>query len=138
MAEKKLSFELKNDLSELELLEEKLDGFCRQFCVTKKCYCEINLALEELFINIISYGFNDDDEHQIKFTISQQDNQVTMHIEDDGIPFNPADMDTPNIEGAVEERPVGGLGIHLIKNVMDHVDYKRRDNKNILTLTKQL
>jgi anti-sigma regulatory factor (Ser/Thr protein kinase) len=138
MSEKRLSFELKNDLSELDVLEKKLDEFCQQLGVTKKCYCEINLALEELFTNIVHHGFTDKAEHRIKFTISHQDGTVVMRIEDDGVPFNPTDTDPPDTECVLEERQVGGLGVHLIKNMMDNITYKRHNDKNLLILMKHL
>ena len=138
MPKKKLSFELHNDLSELDTLEEKLDEFCQKLGVTTKCFCEINLALEELFTNIISYGFSDNSEHQIKFTISHDDKTVTMRIEDDGEPFNPVEEEAPDIQCPIEDRKIGGLGIHLIKNVMDDVKYKRQNGKNLLILKKKI
>ena len=138
MSVKKLSFELHNDLSELDTLEEKLDEFCQKLQVTTKCFCEINLALEELFTNIISYGFSDDAEHRIKFTISHDDKTVTMRIEDDGEPFNPMEEAAPDIKCPIEDRKIGGLGIHLIKNVMDDVTYKRQNDKNLLVLKKKI
>ncbi|MBW1960758.1 MAG: ATP-binding protein [Deltaproteobacteria bacterium] len=122
----------------MDILEEKLDEFCAKLGLTKRCYCEINLALEELFTNIISYGFIDDKEHRIKFSIIHEDDTVTILIEDDGVPFNPMDIDEPDLKCEMEKRKVGGLGIHLIKNMMDRIDYKRQKNKNLLTLIKHL
>ena len=138
MPGKKLSFELHNDLSELDTLEERLDEFCQKLGVTTKCFCEINLALEELFTNIISYGFSDNAEHRIKFTISHDDKTVTMRIEDDGESFNPIEETSPDIKCPLEERKIGGLGIHLIKNVMDDVTYQRQKDKNLLILKKKI
>ena len=138
MPEKKLSFELSNDLSELDTLEEKLDEFCQKLGVTTKCFCEINLALEELFTNIISYGFSDKADHCIKFTLSYIGKTVTMRIEDDGEPFNPMEESSPDIKCPLEQRKIGGLGIHLIKNVMDDVIYKRQKDKNLLILKKRI
>ena len=138
MPEKKLSFELSNDLSELDTLEEKLDEFCQKLGVTTKCFCEINLALEELFTNIISYGFSDKADHRIKFILSYIGKTVTMRIEDDGEPFNPMEESSPDIRCPLEQRKIGGLGIHLIKNVMDDVIYKRQKDKNLLILKKRI
>jgi len=138
MSDTRLSFELKNNLSELDTLEEKLDQFCAQLGLTNKCLCEINLALEELFTNIISYGYSDDDEHWVRFTLSYQNGTITMRIEDDGMPFNPIDVKEPDIQCPIEDRKIGGLGIHLIKKIMDEMIHRRRANKNILVLKKAL
>ena len=87
MVESKTSFQLKNNLSELDTLEEKLDQFTKQLGLTKKCFCEINLVLEEIFTNIISYGYSDDDEHWITFNLTHDGGTIIMQIEDDGVPF---------------------------------------------------
>ena len=138
MDESKISFQLKNNLSELEMLEEKLDQFSKQLGLTKKCFCEINLVLEELFTNIISYGYTDEAEHWVMFTLSHDNGTIIMQIEDDGIPFNPTDKAEPDLECALEERKIGGLGIHLIKKMMDDVIHQRCEGKNIMTLKKQI
>ena len=134
----KLSFELKNNLSELDALEEKIHGFSGQLGLTEKSNCKINLVLEELFTNIVSYGFSDQSEHQIQFTITHDNGRLTIQIEDDGIPFNPMDVSDPDLECTLEEREIGGLGIHLIKNLMDDVLYQRCEEKNILILKKDI
>lgn len=133
-----VTFELKNNLSELDTLEEKLDEFCSQLGLTNKCLCEINLALEELFTNIISYGYNDEAEHWIKFSLSFKGGIIRMEIEDDGIPFNPIEAKEPDIRCALEERKIGGLGIHLTKKIMDEMIHRRSGDKNVLILKKEL
>ena len=138
MAENKLSFELKNRLSELDTLEEKVHRFSGQLGLTEKSNCRINLVLEELFTNIVSYGYSDDSEHEIHFTITHENGHLTIQIEDDGIPFNPLDALNPNLECTIEERDIGGLGIHIIKKLMDDVLYQRCGEKNVLILRKAI
>ena len=138
MVNTKITFELKNRFSELDTLEEKLDQFCNQLGLTNKCLCEINLALEELFTNIISYGYDDEAEHWVKFTLSYQNGTIRMEIEDDGIPFNPIQAKEPDIKCALEERKIGGLGIHLTKTIMDKMVHRRSGDKNVLILKKEL
>ncbi|RJQ59008.1 MAG: ATP-binding protein [Desulfobacteraceae bacterium] len=138
MTDSMTSFHLKNKLSELDALENHLEQFCTRLGLTVKCYCEINLALEELFTNIVTYGFRDQEEHRIKFSLSYADETMTMKIEDDGVPFNPLKAGAPDLKCALEERKVGGLGIHLIKKVMDEVIHRRSGKKNILILRKRL
>ena len=138
MADTRLSFKLKNNLSELDTLEERLDQFCDQLGLTSKCLCEINLALEELFTNIISYGYSDDDDHWVRFTLCYQNGTITMEIEDDGMPFNPIDAEEPDIKCPIEDRKIGGLGIHLTKKIMDEMIHCRKADKNILILKKAL
>ena len=83
MVNTQITFELKNRFSELDNLGEKLDQFCSQLGLTNKCLCEINLALEELFTNIISYGYDDEAEHWVKFTLSYQNGTIRMEGEDE-------------------------------------------------------
>jgi len=136
MAEDKISFKLKNNLSELDTLLRNLENFCVQLGLSAKCHCEIDLVSEELFTNIISYGYRDDAEHWIKMTISYAHGILTMRIEDDGIPFNPLEAKSPDLDSSLEERSIGGLGVHLAKHFTKDVVYERRGDKNILTLTK--
>lgn len=138
MAKNKVSFKLKSNLSELDSLCQNLEKFGQSLGLSKKCIFEANLALDELFTNIISYGFDDKNEHMIKITISLQNDELVFQIEDDGIPFNPTKVETPDLECTIEECKIGGLGIHLAKNLMDEVCYQRCNRKNILTLKKNV
>jgi anti-sigma regulatory factor (Ser/Thr protein kinase) len=136
MAKNKVSFKLKSNLSELDALCQNLEKFGQSMGLSKKCIFEANLALDELFTNIISYGFDDKNEHTITITIALQNDDLVVHIEDDGMPFNPTQAETPDLECSIEECRIGGLGIHLAKNLMDEVCYQRCKDKNILTLKK--
>jgi serine/threonine-protein kinase RsbW len=138
MAKKEYSFELKSSLSELDNLCLNLETLGEKIGLSKKLVFEINLALDELFTNIISYGFSDEDEHTIKVTITPQNDEICLCIEDDGIPFNPIEFDTPDVACSVENCKVGGLGIHIMRKLMDDICYQRCGDKNILTLKKNL
>ncbi len=138
MAKKYYSFELKNDLSELEQLCQTCEEIGRDINISDKTIFEMNLALDELFTNIISYGFNDQQEHTIKINITIEGDQLQMRIEDDGVPFNPMESKTPDFQCGIEECKIGGLGIHLIRKMMDDVQYKRVSDKNILLLRRKI
>ena len=138
MSKKSYSFELKSSLSELDRLCQNLETFGMKFGFSKKLIFEINLALDELFTNIISYGFKDDEEHVVRVTLTPDQNELCLCIEDDGMPFNPIDFDTPDVSCSVEECKIGGLGIHIMKKLMDDVCYERCGNKNVLNLKKKL
>ena len=138
MAKNKVSFKLKSKLSELDILCQHLERFGQSIGLSPKCIFEANLALDELFTNIISYGFKDNKEHTIEIKISLKNNKLVFNIEDDGIPFNPTEVDTPDMECTIEECKIGGLGIYLAKNLMDEVCYQRCKERNILTLKKNI
>jgi len=138
MAKKAYAFELKNDQSELDRLCEACEELGKSIGLSDKSVFEINLALDELFTNIISYGFKDQKEHSIKIDISVDDNQLHMRIEDDGIPFNPLAVKPPDFQCGIEECQIGGLGIHLIKKLMDDFQYQRVGDKNVIKLKRKI
>jgi len=82
-----------------------------------KVLFEMNLALEEIVANVISYGFEDKEEHRIRVGLSLEQGELRAEVEDDGIPFNPLEAPSPDTEGPLTERAVGGLGIHVVRNL---------------------
>ena len=101
-----------------------------------KAILRINVCLDELFTNIVSYGFDDDLEHIIRFTLNGDNNFVVINIEDDGIHFNPLDKVDPDFPENVESAKIGGLGILIIRKLMDNVSYERKQGINKLTMRK--
>ncbi len=138
MANCKTSFKLKNTTSELDKLCRNLEQFGNTLGLTEKCIFQINLALDELFTNIVSHGCKNGEDHWIKIAISHENGTVVIRIEDTGIPFNPDSVEGPDTIDDIEHCPVGGLGIHLIKKLMDEILYERCGNKNVLTLKKNI
>ena len=129
-------FELKSKLSELKTLCRHLEDCGNMMQLPQKCLFEINLGLDELFTNIISYGFEDESEHQIKFSLAKAEETLVVQVEDDGIPFNPLDAAGPAVARDLDSINIGGLGIHLVKKVMDDIDYQRVEGRNKLILKK--
>ena len=134
----KFTFELKNLPSELDTLTQKVDHFGSAVGLPPKCIFQINLALDELFTNIIQYGYNDDGEHSIKFILTHENETVTIRVEDTGMAFNPVAIDTPEPIDTLEKCKIGGLGIHIIKKLMDDIFYQRSRGKNITVLKKKV
>jgi anti-sigma regulatory factor (Ser/Thr protein kinase) len=99
---------------------------------------DVNLAVEEILTNIISYGYTDNrEEHEIKVSVSVQPGEVRVDVEDDGQPFNPLEAPEPDTTKPLEERTAGGLGIHLVRQLMDDLDYKRQGDRNLLSIKKK-
>ena len=138
MIEDRVSLELKNSLSELSTLGSSLEQFGEALGLSSKVLFEISLSIEELFSNIVSYGYTDDAVHWIKFAISHEDGMLIIRLEDDGIPFDPLKAEEPDCECPIEERKIGNLGIHLTKKFMDDMVYERKGNRNILTVKKKI
>jgi len=137
MQTEKHTLNLKNDLSELDKLHPFLEEIGQRIGVSKKCIFETNLTLEEVFSNIVSYGFADHADHLIKITVTIGKDNFKIRIEDDGKPFNPLKAKEPDLPDDVEDCKPGGLGIHLIKHFMDQIRYKRHQSRNVLTMTKK-
>lgn len=136
MTKRDYCFELKSKLSELKTLCRHLEDCGNMLQLPQKSLLELNLGLDELFTNIISYGFEDDSEHQIKFTLTKAEKTLVVQVEDDGIPFNPLDVEGPGLHRDLDSINIGGLGIHLVKKMMDDIDYQRVEGRNKLILRK--
>ena len=99
---------------------------------------KVNLALEELVINVMNYG-HDGGLHEIDITLTSDEDSLTIEIVDDGRPFDPLhDAPKPDVNAELEDRDIGGLGIHFVRKMMDDVRYRREEGKNHLTLVTSL
>lgn len=131
------TIQLKNNLRELEKLSQVVNEFGEANHLSPKVVYALNLSLDEIITNIIYYGYDNTKEHHIIIRISLKDEELTAEVEDAGRPFNPLEAAKPDLAKPLEERQVGGLGIHLIMNLMDTVEYKRQGNKNLLVMKKK-
>ena len=132
------TFLLKNDLNELKRLTDILCKLCDENNIGNKVLCDVTLALEEIFANIVHYAYEDKEEHLVKIHIKIQDNLFSLNITDDGKPFNPLDVPKTNTDTPFEERKIGGLGIHLVRHLIDKLEYKQVKGKNVLTMQIRL
>lgn len=130
---------LENKLEQITLLEGFVEDACQAAKADPSMSFELNLALEEAVANVINYAYPQGELHTFQLTAELQDNELVFELSDSGAPFNPlADAKEPDITLSAEERPIGGLGIFLIKQLMNRVEYKRDNGCNILTLSKKL
>ncbi len=126
---------LKNDLSELARIAEEVESHGESHGWPVKWILNLNLSLDELITNTVSYGYQDTGEHEIRITMTERNGSLVTVVEDDGMPFDPfSETAEPDLESDVEERPIGGLGIHFVKTLMDEVAYERVDGCNRITL----
>lgn len=133
-----MSLKLRNSLSEINRLFEQIQSFGESQGMDRRQIFQLNLVVEELFTNIVRYAFKDDRTHWICVAVSHDKDRLTISLEDDGMPFNPVALKPPELKGPVESRQVGGLGVHICKELMQGMQYKRVGGRNILTLTKIL
>lgn len=135
---KSRQFVFQNELSELNKLSDKLEMLGDEWDLSSGIVMNVNLALEELVTNTIFYGIKDDNPHVISVSFQLDEYVLSVEIRDDGIPFNPLEMKEPDVDLPAEEREIGGLGIFLVKKVMDSFDYCREGHYNVITLKKKL
>lgn len=129
---------LQNNISELNTLAAAIEEFAEQTNIGMQVQFNLNLALDELITNIINYAYIDNAVHQIELTLKFSDNQLSAKIIDDGKAFNPTHMPSPDLASEIEERQIGGLGIHFVKTLMDKMEYQRTSEQNHLLLEKKL
>ena len=128
-----------NQMSELSKVVDFLDELGEDWGLPAGLVFSLNLVMEEALTNIILYGFEDNNRHTIDINFGKSAaEELSITIIDDGLPYDPTLKADPDLSLSVEERPIGGLGIFLIKKIMDKVEYQRNNNNNFLILTKNI
>ncbi len=129
---------LDSDLAELECLQEWVDAFCARAALSEQIHYHLSLVLEELVVNTVKHGRCHPRDNAIQIKLRVRNDRVQIAFSDTGIPFNPLDAPPPNLSEDVGRRPIGGLGIHLVRSLMPETRYERRDDRNYLSLAKPI
>jgi serine/threonine-protein kinase RsbW len=132
-----LSLHVKSDIGEIEGMTQEIASWCRKQALSEELELQIDLVLDEIVSNVIRHGLKDEKEHFIDVSLSCDEHELIVQVEDDGVPFNPLENPIPDINKPIEERRVGGLGIHLVRQIMGTLAYERRDGKNCLFIKKR-
>jgi sigma-B regulation protein RsbU (phosphoserine phosphatase) len=132
----RLDLEIKNQIAEMVVVEEEFETFAHKHNIPDEVRQKVSVVLDELLNNVISYAYRDEEEHIIEVQFVLTGNRLVTTIRDDGSPFNPFGLEPPEINLAIEERQIGGLGIHLVRSMMDEYMYHRQIGKNVVTLAK--
>ena len=135
---RRMELTIYNRLSEHSRIRQHIDSFSKQHHLPQKLRLKINVVLDELITNIISYAYHDDKEHHITIVLDLSADRLMVQVADDGIPFNPLAMDKPDTQLSLDDRKIGGLGIHLVRHMMSKVAYQRRVGKNVITMIEYL
>jgi anti-sigma regulatory factor (Ser/Thr protein kinase) len=130
------TLELSNDIAELNILHDFMDRLGSEWSLSAKVQHGITLAVEELITNKIKYGYDTPGVHHIHCSFILGDNAITITIRDDGNPFDPFAYPVPDTNAPLAERSIGGLGIYLVRMLMDASQYERLENENKITLRK--
>ena len=134
-----MRFTIENDCEQVPDILARIEAYLDEQSVPTDIVMTASLCLEEILTNTVRYAFPDDDRHEVVVEVAVGEAGLSVDITDDGIAFDPLrDAAEPDVDAPVEERRIGGLGIHLVKNLMDDIRYRRVDGRNHLRLYKHL
>ena len=137
MSDDALSITCPNRLAEIGKAAELIEAFGAAHGLSPGVVFKLNLALDEVVTNIISHAYDDADDHQIAIRVALDGEGVLVRVEDDGRAFNPLDAPRPDLGLDLANRAIGGLGVHIVRSVMDALEYRRENDRNILIMRKR-
>ena len=129
---------LPNDIETIPQLNEFIDSVAEEVGLEMSLTISLNLALEEAVVNVMEYAYPEGQKGNVEIEVTADQQWMTFVITDTGIAFDPTTKEDADTTLSAEERPIGGLGIFMVRQLMDVIEYKRKDNKNVLTLRKKL
>lgn len=129
---------ISNNLNEIAVLAAFIEEIAEELSLSMETTMNINLALEEAVANIIMYAYPSDEEHTILLKVNSTNKQLIFLLTDKGASFDPTQVEDANITLSLEERPIGGLGIFLIRSIMNEISYQRLDGENRLIMKKDI
>ena len=133
----RLELVLRNELAELERLADAVDEIVRRNGLPSEIAFKLNLCFDELITNTVSYGYRDDGPHTIRVRLEADGLGIRAEVEDDATAFDPfADAPAPDLGNDIAARRIGGLGVFLVKEMMDSATYQRTDGRNLVRLAK--
>ncbi len=133
-----LVLSIKNDPAETERLTARVTEFGARHALPDRIVSHVNLALDEAITNIVFYAYDDADDHEIGVRISLARGMLTAELVDDGRAFDPLQVAAPDLAAPLEERAAGGLGVHLMRHLVDDIQYRRDGGRNHLVFTKRI
>ena len=123
-----------NDKAQILAVNTRFENYAVSQGIPERIGNQVLMAFDELIANLIDHGYDDQDRHEIRVTATRTPERVKVTLSDDGHPFDPFATAAPDLFLSAEDRALGGLGIHLCREVFDRVAYERRAESNILTL----
>jgi anti-sigma regulatory factor (Ser/Thr protein kinase) len=127
-----------NRIAELQKVVAFVERFGREHGLPGRVVNDLNLCLDEIINNAISYGYDDDARHEIAISLQFDRGAVVAALKDDARPFDPRLREKPHFSGDLESRKIGGLGLHFVNSLMDEIDYTRANGYNYIKLKKRL
>ncbi len=135
---KQYTLTLHNDVQEIPRLATFIEEIAENHAIDMATSMNLNLAMEEAVVNVMNYAYPKESVNNIDITAEVDDEEIAFSIADSGIPFDPTQKGEPDLSLDAEDRPIGGLGIHLVRQLMDTLDYRYENGHNILTLKKRI
>jgi anti-sigma regulatory factor (Ser/Thr protein kinase) len=135
MPRDELDIRMKNDLGQLEPLIEEIEAFVERADIPPTPAYRLQLAVDEFFNNAVDYGYPDGRAGEIHVHVRRTADGLDLTFSDDGDPFDPfSNAPAPDLTGSLEERRIGGLGVHLVRTLSDHFAYRREHGRNVMAL----
>ena len=129
---------LANDISEISRLYEFIEELGSDFSLSLDIVFNLNLVLEEAVVNIINYAYPKEDHESIYLSAKMHEGSIVLVLTDTGKEFDPTAVPEADVTLSADDRQIGGLGIFLIRQIMNEVKYERIEGKNVLTLEKKV
>ena len=131
---------LQNNLESIQIFSIEFEEFAKKHSVEQEAIQQIKIVFDELLSNVVKYAYDNDENHEIEVKVRFYEEKLTVTIMDDGRPYNPFESDETDTTLELQEREIGGLGIHLVKFLVDdyHYEYKDQIKKNSTHFTKQI
>ena len=130
-----IEIRLSNKLSKMDRLFEQLEAFLEQAEVPARAGFNLNLAVDEFVSNAINHGYPDGRSGEIVVQATHEGDRLEVTLSDDGDAFDPLTAPEPDIDASIEDRRIGGLGVHLVRKLADAFSYRREGGRNVLLLT---
>lgn len=127
---------LTNKVEELQRVARLVDDIANELHLSDELHMNLGLVLEEMVSNVIFYAYPPTTEATIELTAESDGQTLTLVISDQGREFDPTQTESNDMDADPAERPIGGMGIFIVKNIMNHVSYQRLDGHNLLTMRK--
>lgn len=132
------SLTLDSDLAEMPRLRDFVQVFCDRNALSEQVRDHLSIALEELAVNSVEHGSCDPRTRAIRIDLEMRTDRVQVTFSDTGVPFNPLMTPSPDLGMDLGRRPIGGLGIYLVRCLMPEIRYERRNGRNYLFMTKSI
>jgi serine/threonine-protein kinase RsbW len=138
MPRRKLTLRIKGRTDALNGVLDRVERYCRRAGVARSGAADLRLALEEVLANLIAHAWPQGGVHEARITVGIEDGELAFEVSDDGVAFDPETSPPPPLDASLNNRPVGGLGLFIVRRLGDRLDYSRENGRNRLRWRKRL